>query len=212
MKKIILTSAIVLFTSVYIYSQGSGEDFRSELQFGLKAGGNYSNVYNERGEEFVADPKLGLALGTFLSIPIGTFIGIQPEVLLSQKGFSASGVILGSPYNFTRTTTYIDIPVLFSLKPAEFLSIFAGPQYSFLIKQKDVFGVAQSSIEQELEFKNENIRKNILGITGGIDVNITNIVIAARAGWDVQKNNGDGTSTTPNYKNVWYQLMVGYRF
>ncbi|MEI7597065.1 MAG: hypothetical protein WCK02_15060 [Bacteroidota bacterium] len=43
-------------------------------------------------------------------------------------------------------------------------------------------------------------------------MNFTNIVFAARASWDIQKNNGDGTSVTPNYKNVWYQLMVGYRF
>ncbi|MEI7597066.1 MAG: porin family protein [Bacteroidota bacterium] len=164
MKKIILTGIIALLASASGFSQGSGEEFRSELQFGLKAGGNYSNVYNESGDKFVADPKLGLAFGTFLSIPIGTYIGIQPEVLLSQKGFSATGAILGSSYSFTRTTTYVDIPLLFSLKPAEFLSFYAGPQYSYLIKQKDVFGVAQSSIEQELEFKMKISEKIFLAL------------------------------------------------
>ena len=212
MKKIILTGVIALLASVYSFSQSSSEDFRSKLHFGVKAGINYSNVYNESGEKFVADPKLGLAAGVFLSIPIGKYIGIQPEVLLSQKGFSATGVILGGTYSFTRTTTYIDVPLLFAIKPAEFLSIYAGPQYSYLIKQKDAFETAQSSIEQEQEFENENIRKNILGVTGGIDINIRKIIVAARVGWDIQKNNGDGTSATPNYKNVWYQLMVGYRF
>jgi hypothetical protein len=33
-----------------------------------------------------------------------------------------------------------------------------------------------------------------------------------RGSWDLKNNNGDGTSTTPRYKNVWYQATVGYRF
>jgi hypothetical protein len=34
---------------------------------------------------------------------------------------------------------------------------------------------------------------------------MNNIVIGARAGWDLLNNKGDGTSTTPRYKNMWYQ-------
>jgi len=30
-------------------------------------------------------------------------------------------------------------------------------------------------------------------------------------GWDLMKNNGDGTKTTPRYKNVWAQVSVGFR-
>ncbi|WP_255702558.1 outer membrane beta-barrel protein [Fulvivirga ulvae] len=71
-------------------------DTRGRFQFGLKAGINYSNVYDTKGEKFVADPKFGIAMGVFLAIPVGETIGIQPEVQFSQKGFKATGMILGA--------------------------------------------------------------------------------------------------------------------
>lgn len=206
MKKLIIIAAV---TSLTI---STNAQVRDKLTFGLKAGINYSNVYDEEGEDFVANAKLGMAAGAFLAIPIGKYLGIQPEVLISQRGFQATGMILGNTYNFTRTTTYLDVPLLFAFKPSEFISILAGPQYSYLLRQSDVFKNASSSIAQETEFQNDNIRKNILCFTGGIDINLKHIVLGARAGWDIQKNNGNGTSITPRYKNVWYQGTVGYRF
>jgi hypothetical protein len=74
-----------------------------------------------------------------------------------------------------------------------------------------VFKNALATVEQQDEFKNTNIRKNILCAVGGLDVNIDRVVIGARAGWDIQNNNGDGTSTNPRYKNVWIQATLGFR-
>lgn len=186
-------------------------DVREKLMLGVKVGLNYSNVYDAQGEAFRADPKLGFVTGAFLCIPIGKFLGFQPEILFSQKGFIATGSILGSTYSLTRTTNYIDVPLLFALKPSRFISILAGPQYSYLLSQKDVFAIGSTTAEQETEFTNDNIRKNTLCFTGGADITLRHIVISARAGWDVQNNNGNGTSSTPRYKNVWYQLTFGFR-
>lgn len=210
MKKIILIIGAV--TTMANFSSAQETDLRERLLFGLKAGVNYSNVYDTQGEEFQADPKLGLAAGAFIAIPIGKYLGIQPEVLYSQKGFKATGRILGGNYEFTRTTSFIDVPLLVSFKPSEFLTLLAGPQYSYLIKQSDVFANSSTSILQEQEFENDNVRKNILCLTGGVDLTLKHIVFGARVGWDIQNNNGDGTSSTPRYKNVWYQATVGYRF
>jgi hypothetical protein len=211
MKKIILTLLTTAFLAGNIYAQDDEMDSRDKVTLGLKAGVNYSNVYDAQGQDFVANPKLGFAGGAFLTIPIGKYIGIQPEVLFSQKGFQATGSILGSSYNLTRTTNYIDIPILFSLKPSEFLTLLAGPQFSYLLKQTDVFANESTSIQQETVFENDNVRKNTLCLTGGFDINIDRIVLGARVGWDIQNNNGDGTSTTPRYKNVWYQATLGFR-
>jgi hypothetical protein len=212
MKKIVLIHAVILALTSIGMAQENKTDFRDKLTFGLKAGANYSNVYDSQGEEFQANAKFGAVAGAFLAIPFGKYIGIQPEVLFSQKGFQATGVILGKPYNFTRTTSYIDLPLLFALKPSEFLSVVGGPQFSYLVNQRDVFANATTSIEQETEFVNENPRKNTLSFVIGSDINLKHIVIGIRANWDVQNNNGDGTSTTPRYKNVWYQATIGYRF
>lgn len=212
MKKITF-SAIALFACTSIFAgRNTSTDHRETLLFGVKAGANYSNVYNTRGEAFVADPKFGLALGAFAAIPLGELIGIQPELLLSQKGFKGSGALLGTSYGLTRTTTFIDLPIFFSLKPVPFVTLLAGPQFSYLVHQKDVFTSSATSYQQEQEFKNDNVRKNILCFVLGTDIGMEEMVFGLRAGWDFQSNHGDGTSSTPNYKNVWYQATFGYRF
>lgn len=211
MKHITLILAMLSFIVNYSIAQSYDTDFRSVLQFGLKAGTNYSNIYDTEGEELSADPKFGFVTGAFVAIPIGEFLGIQPEILFSQKGFKGSGILFGSPYELTRTSNYIDIPLLFSLKPSEYFSLVAGPQYSYLIKQKNSFSNAVTTIEQEREFDNEDLRKNTVCFTGGFDVSMSHFVFGGRVGWDLFKNNGDGTTTTPRYKNVWYQVTIGYR-
>ncbi len=192
--------------------KAKSDDSRYDFTFGIKVGLNYSNVWDEQGEEFRADPKFGFAGGLFAGIPLGKTFGIQPELLISQKGFKASGVLLGTPYSYSKTSTFIDIPLLLQIKPAEFVTFVIGPQFSYLIKQKTVFTFGDNSLEQEEEFENDNIRKNILGFGIGADVNISHLVVSGRLGWDFQSNKGDGTSTTPRYKNQWVQLTVGYKF
>jgi hypothetical protein len=216
MKKIKILAAIFLTCAGAGIAQESANvsetDNREKMHFGLKAGLNYSNIYDERDEEFKADSKFGLAGGVFLGIPIGKYLGLQPEIMISQKGFKGSGMLLGTEYSFTRTTTYIDIPLQAAFKPSEFITLFAGPQYSYLINQRDVFSNSSTSYIQESEFENDNIRKNVFGAVGGLDINLKHITLGARVGCDLQNNNGDGTSTTPRYKNAWFQGTIGYSF
>lgn len=210
--KIIVAVAFMSFTSNVMAQMYEDTDNREKLQFGLKAGGNFSNVYNERSEDFRADGKLGFAGGAFLRIPIGQYFGVQPEILLSQKGFKGNGSFLGSNYSFKRTTTFIDVPLQFAFKPSQFITILAGPQYSFLIKQKDEFNNEFINSTHEEEFENENIRRNIFGMVAGLDINLKHIVVGTRLGFDLTDNHGDGSSSTPRYKNLWFQATFGYVF
>jgi hypothetical protein len=212
MKKIAIIFSVVSMFTFNTQAQGSDKDFMEEISFGLKAGLNSSNVYDSKGEDFRADSKIGFAGGAFFAIPLGKSFGIQPEILFSQKGFQGSGTILGSSYKFKRTTNFIDIPFLFALKPIEYVTILAGPQFSYLMKQKDVFENSLTTIEQENEFENDNVRKNTLGFMGGIDINVKQFVLGTRIGFDMTKNAGDGTSSTPRYKNVWLQATLAIRF
>ena len=219
MKKTIITIIIVILMTNYIKAQDNSgvqenkTDFRKTAFFGIKAGANYSNLYDTKSEEFNAGGKYGLAAGIFVPIPIlGKLIGIQPEILFSQKGYQTSGNLLGSPYKFTRTSDFIDVPLFVSLKPSEFVTLLAGPQFSYLLYQTDEFTSSNITKTQEKEFKNDNIRKNIMCFICGFDVTLSHLVLGARAGWDLQDNNGDGTSTNPRYKNVWYQATIGLRF
>jgi hypothetical protein len=212
MKKVILMIAFVTLAVTNSNAQTTSNDNRETLSFGLKIGANYSNVYDTNNEDFVADSKLGFAAGGFVAIPLGKFIGIQPELMYSQKGFKSTGTYLGSTYSMTRTTDFIEVPLLFAVKPIGELTLLFGPQFSYLMTQKDDFTGGTISSTQQQDFDNNNIRKNIMGLTGGADLNFGNLVVGVRAAWDVKDNEGDGTSTTPRYKNMLYQATVGYRF
>jgi hypothetical protein len=213
MKQLTLYIALLLSAAMSGFAQDTEvTSLREKLMLGIKAGGNVSNVYDTRGEEFRTDAKVGFAGGVFLAIPIGKYLGIQPEVLFSQKGFRGRGKVLGGNYDLSRTTSFLDVPLFLAIKPAEFLTLLAGPQFSYLLHQRDVFANATTSIAQEQEFQNDNVRKNILGFVAGFDLNIHHVVLGARVGWDGIQNHGDGSSSTPRYKNAWLQGTFGVRF
>ncbi|UPT68294.1 MAG: PorT family protein [Sphingobacteriales bacterium JAD_PAG50586_3] len=84
-KALIIAGALVAFALPML-----AQDDRQQLHFGLKAGVNISNIYDSEDQQFEADSKVGFAGGGYLSIPIGTYLGIQPEVLFSQKVLPAT--------------------------------------------------------------------------------------------------------------------------
>jgi hypothetical protein len=97
------------------------------------------------------------------------------------------------------------------MNPIQYLSILAGPQFSYLLKEKNVYTFGSNSTEQEQQFNNEDPRNNILGFVVGLDLNVDMLVISARAAWDFQTNNKNSVSTTPRYKNQLLQLTVVFR-
>jgi Outer membrane protein beta-barrel domain len=204
--------AMIGLIAVIFNTANAQSDQRDEPAFGVKAGINISNLYDTKGEDFSDKSKIGFAGGVFVSIPIGTYLGFQPEVLYSQKGYKGSGNIILADYEYTRNVDYLDIPLLLQIKPIPGLSLLAGPQFSFLLHKGLSFDSGNITVEQQTEIRNNNIRKNILGVTGGLDIELHPIVISGRVGWDLQHNNGDGTSTDPRFKNVWIQTTLGLKF
>lgn len=212
MKKIILAMIAITFMINMSVAQEDVLDLRENFTFGVKGGLNISNIYDSNEEDFDAESKLGLAAGIFLGIPLGQVLGIQPEVLYSQRGFKATGDNLLGDYELTRTTNYLDVPIFLAIKPSPMLTLLAGPQFSFLLDGKYDFENNILSGGLEEDFENEDARKNTTCITGGIDINLENLVLGGRVGWDLKENNEDGSSDTPRYKNVWFQATLGFRF
>jgi Outer membrane protein beta-barrel domain len=199
----------LLFIAVCMSTTINAQDDESSIVLGAKAGMNISNVYDSEGDEFDASPKMGIAAGVFMQVPIGTFLGIQPEVMFSQKGYKSTGSVLGFDYTMTRTSNYLDIPVFLAIKPSEYVSLLFGPQYSYLFKQTNELVTPISNTVVEEEFDNENIRKNTFGLAMGLDFRFQAFVLSGRLGMDLFNNNGDGSSTTPRYKNVTGQITLG---
>jgi hypothetical protein len=201
---------VVLTTGFGIAQETTGNDDRGQMRFGFKAGVNFSNVYDEEGQDFVADGKVGVAAGVFLSVPIGKLFGFQPELIYSQKGFKATGSSLGFGYDYTRTTTYLDVPLLIQIKPSSMFTLVAGPQFSYLLETKNKFNNTTTTVQEDIN--RDNYKKNIFGFVVGADVNIDQLVLSGRLGWDISKSDADGNSETPRYKNQVMQVTLGYRF
>lgn len=203
--------AIALFSVQSITAQDQNNssaytmDARDELKVGIKAGLNYANVYSESGDDFVADGKTGFAGGVFVSIPLGQLIGVQPELMYSQKGFK--GDFAGVDYK--ATFNYLDLPIHLQIKPTENISILAGPQFSYLLSSKYELGGFSTVNEEDLQ--DENNRATV-GISAGIDFTVQNFLISARGAWDLSKMNKDNTTSDINYKNQVLQVTLGYRF
>lgn len=202
---------LVLFLASIGFAQTTTIDSGNQLKLGLKAGLNLSNIYDKQNQEYVADNKAGVFGGVYLSIPLGKSIGFQPEILYSQKGFKGSGNVLGVDYDFSRTSNFIDIPLQIQIKPIEFVTILAGPQFSYLLDTKNEFNGSTDTVTED-NINSENYKKNILGFVLGADFNLSHFVITTRAGWDISSSDANGNDSTPRYKNRVLQLGLGYTF
>ncbi len=216
-KLIIMKTTVFLIISTILMSfgaiaQNTTEDNREKLQFGIRAGASYSNVYDESGDNFVADGKLGAAGGVVLSIPIGRYLGFQPEAMFIQKGFSGDARYNGKPYSLTRTTNHIDFPLQLKFNPAKNFSLLGGPQYSFVLSKKDEFDVGNLTVEEVDFIKNDKIQENIFGLVFGAEFNFNAVTVTGKAGWDLQKNDDNAPSYSPRYKNQWLLLTLGLNF
>ena len=208
-KRYLIVLHIILLT---IFSPQILKAQLTELKLGLKAGINISNAYDAVGESFAADSKIGYVFGASLSIPLDKTFGIQPELLYSQKGFHSTGKISGKSYNFTRTTNYLDVPLQFQLKVFKFVSILAGPQYSYLISTNDEFKTGEITPDQQNKITLDNNTKNAFSLVTGIDLKIKHFLISGKLNWDLVSNSDNSSSTSPRYKNQWQQITFGYMF
>jgi hypothetical protein len=211
-----------LFTTIaalLVASTGMAQDFptsedeRNTLQVGIKGGFNNSYLYDVKGQGFVDNSLLGPAFGGFVSIPICTYLGVQPEVLYSAKGYSGNGITTdGQAYSFVDRMNFLDVPVMLQLKPLPNLYLLGGAEYSYLLSHSYTFTRDLTSETTQQQFENDNIRHTVFGLIFGIDFNLTpNLTIGGRVAWDEQDNNGNGTSTLPRYRNFWEQFTLGFR-
>jgi hypothetical protein len=207
---IAITAVVAIAAQAQAQQPIKPSDSRTRFHIGAKAGVNINNAYDVDTRNFKSAKKSGFMGGVFLNIPMGKFVGLQLEGLYSQKGTNGTGTINGVEYTLKRTTNNIDVPLMLQFKPLKFISIMAGPQFSYMLSQKDVYNDPANTTIRE-EFHNQDIRKANIGVTAGADVYMLGLVFSGRVGADLLRNSTTNT-LAPNYKNIWGQLGVGFRF
>ena len=210
MKKLIALIVLAVTGLTFNATAQDGSSSETGVKFGLKAGFNLSNIYDQEGNDNNTDVKMGLAGGAFLHIPFGSALGFQPEILFSQKGFRGTGQAMGTNYEYSRTTNYMEFPLLLAFKPGSNVALLMGPHVSYLLSQRDEVKSGAYSAVHDQNFNNDNPRRNTVGLTAGADFYLRPVILATRIGWDFTDNNGDGTSTSPTYKNAFLQFCIGF--
>lgn len=202
MKKI-----FILAIGLFVATAASAQD---RIKFGIKAGLNVSDIIKGDGNnDFDTKTKLGFNAGVTVEIPLVAGLAFTPEVLYAQKGYK-----LTSPNaEFTQTTNFIDVPILASFRLGSAFNIVAGPQVSFLLSTKNKFDTALGTVEQTIDEDSDRYKKSLVGGLIGFRYDVNDkFDIHGRYALDFQKNNENGTSSTPEFRNQVFSVGVGIKF
>jgi hypothetical protein len=118
----------------------------SQIRYGVKAGVNIASLSDVDLNEDKYSVKMyehdrmivGFHAGAFANVSLSDIFGFQPEILFSMHGsnqkigYLFEGIVM-SDGKFNFRFNYIQIPLLFEIKPVANLGILAGPQLSWNI-------------------------------------------------------------------------------
>lgn len=206
MKKI-----FILAVGLFIAGAANAQSTDKPIKLGVKAGVNYSNIIKDNGNNsFKSDYLVGYHAGITLDIKLLENLAFTPEALYSTKGYKLTNAI----GEFTQTTHFIDLPILASIKLGGGLNLVAGPQVSFLLSTDNKFETGFGSTYQKIvEDDADRFKKSLVGGLIGFRYDFSNKVgINGRYALDFQKNNENGSSQTPEFKNQVFQLGLGLKF
>ncbi len=188
MKRIIALLILMFGVTIYSFAQ---------LRGGVKGGLNYSDLIVTSTVDSLDNSNLrskaGYNFGCFVNVPFSENLGMQVDMLLSNKGYRKESD--GATYN--ESLNYINWPVMFYYRPTQKLDIEIGPEFGLLITADDI------------------IKSFDLGIDVGVRYYISELFdVALRYnmglpfGFKSQKSYlGDISGT---YANSTFQLTVGF--
>lgn len=173
------------------------------LQFGVKAGLNFSSLKSEEGGWLDASTRTGYQAGVWARIG-GAGVHFQPELYVTGKSTEAKLVDADRDAEGNITFTSLDLPLLLGtrigLGPAG-LRIVAGPVVSFVVDKN--IGESLSQVTQFSEYKNQ-----AWAVTGGLGLDISNFRVDLR--YEHGLSELSKNDSAPQKLNLW-TVGVGYR-
>lgn len=183
MKKILVVSIIAIFGLSYSAKA-------QNVDFGVKAGLNISNL---SGGEPDRNNLLSLHFGGFTEFKLNEKFSIQPELLYSMQGSEVEN-------SLKVRLDYLSIPLLAKYFVTKKFSIEAGPQLSFLMKDK--VEILSSGDEVETDASSFDF-----GLSFGFAYDLSpKIFIQTRYNYGITT-----VSENPDIKNSVFQLSLGYK-
>ena len=215
------------FAVVCLIIMGSA---KAQVSYGVQAGVNIANFKGEALNSLnnVVDltngfintkSKTGFHVGGYVNIPVTDKISFEPGVQYSQKGYAMKGDLkidalkfLGVNASAKVQAHYIDMPLVLKAEVAKGLSIYAGPQISYLVKNNfqvntSVLGI--SLLNKKLNLTN-NFNRMDIGLAGGVGYKFDN-GFNVKAGYDYGLSKLDKNDNFKAYNRV-VKVSVGFSF
>lgn len=116
---------------------------KAQVQFGVKAGANFSTF---TGDIQGAKTHVGFHGGILVKIPASQLFSIQPELVYSGQG--AKGTATGTSDGGALTANYLNIPILLKYNNPSGFFLETGPQIGFLVSSSAKSGGVSVSAKQ----------------------------------------------------------------
>jgi hypothetical protein len=199
MKRICFICLVLL--SAKAYAQDSNKSFAQgilqRIDFGIKAGANYSNFTNA---SFATDPLIGFHAGASVAFNITKNFSIQEDFLFSTEGAKNKSNEFGKA-DFK--LYYISVPILLRYKTNAGFYVEAGTQVGMKAKE-DIAGLTANEFAKKIDF----------AAVGGIGYQSKiGLGIGARYIYGLSKiGNFDPSNIRNDFKNNNVQVSIFYVF
>lgn len=207
MKKLVLSLVVLVAISTNGFSQTTtgqtstenqsfGQKLMKKLEFGLTAGGNYSNFTNAN---FATDPLPGFHAGFTVAYKITDNFLVQEEFLYSLQGAKVkTGTLAGQDIKLS----YAAVPILLKYRTNSGFFVEGGAQAGFKVKE-DIGGLTDTKFAQKIDF----------GAVGGLGYQSKmGLGINARYFYGLQKVAETPSPILGDFKNNSIQASIFYVF
>lgn len=203
---------------------------KAQITYGVQAGAtianwkgdalqSLNNVVDLSNGFITTQSKTGFLIGGYVNIPVSDKVSFVPGLQYAQKGYTMQGDLkidalkfLGADASAKVEANYIDVPLVLKAEVAKGLSIYAGPQVSFLVKNNlrlnaSVLGINLYNNKIDIT---DNFNRVDMGLAGGIGYKFDN-GFNIKAGYDYGLSKLDKNNNFKAYNRV-AKISVGFSF
>ncbi|PJJ84020.1 porin family protein [Mucilaginibacter auburnensis] len=211
MKKILPIIIGLLITSSANAQQffGARQDYDDAFRprFGFTMGAALSNAVPAVKSNYATGGLAGFSFGFTYNYPVTYQLSVGAEALYSQKGYEATT----QSGRFSQRSQFLDIPVFAKFKTGHRVSLFAGPQFSYMLTANNSYNEGFNEGARQY-YQYNGVRAFFAGVVGaGFDVNST-VNVNVRYAIDFKGTNANGNVYVPEYRNQALQLAFGFKF
>jgi Outer membrane protein beta-barrel domain len=203
-----------LFTclaALVMFLAGQSAATAQEITGGVKGGVNFATLSFDPDPEIDSGVRTGIAVGGFVTIPIGGALAIQPEALFSQKGTSLEEAGVSAKIKID----YLDVPVLVKYSTAPSTStgtsvhFFGGPSIGFKLDASASGSVGGETIDVDID--DDDVESFDFGVVFGAGVQFGRVSIDGRYTFGLTNINNEDPDVE-KVKTRTLAVLAGVRF